>query len=197
MPDPRDLTTLAAVRNFRAVGDGENTEEDPAIADMITAASVTILNHPDFGRQFISAGNDDQAIAFSHYAGRFLDLAPYDLRELTSITVDGDELDVNAYGLRPMPPREGVYTYVRFAQRYGPDPEREVVITGKWGFEAIPPDVAHWCKVTVVAWLDRDVASVERTFSIDEGRLERPEALPSAVVAGLSAYRRKNVSVGL
>jgi hypothetical protein len=43
--------------------------------------------------------------------------------------------------------------------------------------------------VTVALWLKRDVSAFSRTFNLDEGRTERPDALPSAVTAILAPYR--------
>jgi hypothetical protein len=67
---------------------------------------------------------------------------------------------------------------------------RQVQITGTWGFPEIPQDVIEATALTVALWLRRDVSAFTTTYNLDESRVERPEALPSAVRAILSNYQR-------
>lgn len=191
--DSRDLTTVEAVKAFR---DRESDAEfDGLVQGLVTAASIAILNHPHYGREFAPATPSDEpeARVFSHVGGRLIDLSPFDLREVDSIEVDGVELDASEYALRPQPPSGGVYTWIRLSTRYAADSEREVTVTGQWGFAEIPPDVKQAATLTVSIWLDRDVANFDATFSLDENRLERPQALPSSVLSMLRPYQRPQI----
>lgn len=184
-----DLTTLAAVRSFLQKGTTE-TGQDVIIGSLITRASRLI--EAETGREFTPTTG--QARTFVHREGRLLQVG--DLRSVTSIVLDTQlaassqtTLASTDYALRPKPARDGIYQWVRLPG-YPGVVDREVTITGDWGFATIPDDVAHACIVTVAIWLRRDVAAFERTFSIEEDRLERPQALPSAVRSGLAHYRR-------
>jgi hypothetical protein len=209
----QDLTSLANVKAFLQRND---TQQDPLIASLITRASDTI--HRQTGREFAPA-TTSATRAFAYTGGGILDLYPYDVRSITAMTIDSDggtptTLVANTdYQLRPLPARDGVYQYLRLLTQDTGDPgvltpgwpsdgapssrvpsERQISITGAWGFATVPGDIEHACIVTVVTWLRADVQAFSTSFSIDEGRLQRPEALPSAVQALLAPYRR--VSVG-
>jgi hypothetical protein len=123
-----------------------------------------------------------------------LSLHPYFLREVTDVSLDSDGTSPLAlieanWRLRPKPPQDGVYRWLHFPSYAAPfDGEREVTVTGDWGFETVPWDVGHWTIVTVATWLRRDVSAFSTTLRLDEDRLERPDALPSAVMRGLARY---------
>lgn len=182
-PPATNLTTRASVKAFAEI-DETRTEQDEAIDLLIPAASsaITAYTQREFTptaaatRRFVDDGS-----GFVGISG---------LAELTSIddvTCD-DPVAVTDYKLRPIsgPP----YTWLEVPIR---TTERELEIVGDWGFAAIPDDVKHWCNVTVTTWLRRDISAFETTFSIDMQRLERPEALPSAVRAGLRPYVIRSV----
>lgn len=198
-----DLTTLAAVRAFLQKPATE-TNQDPVISDLITRASVAILRWT--GREFAPV-TATAARVFVYQGGNFLDLYPYDLRSVSSMILDSDLASTitltsgTDYQLRPLPARDGVYQYLRLPTYSAwlhdgvsishVKPERQITITGAWGFASVPADIAHACIVTVATWLRADVQAFSTTINIDEGRLQRPEALPAAVVATLAPYRRR------
>lgn len=186
----QDLTTRSAVRLFLQK-ETAKTGQDTLIDALITRASDAIMEYSE--RQFAPAETAATKV-FAHYGGHSLTLAPYDLRTVTSITetvgTTSTVLASTDYVLRPKPARDGVYSWVKLLGTYRPSHEREFTIVGNWGYASIPEDVAHWCIVTVATWLRRDAAAFETTYSLAEERLERPEALPAAVRAGLAHYRR-------
>lgn len=188
------LTSLSAVRAFMQK-QSTDTAQDILIQSLITRASAAITR--DTSREFVSAGTAAVTRTFPHYAGRLVSLAPYDLRSASAITVTADSttstIATTDYKLRPTPSLTATYQWLRFSTSYRQNESREVAITGLWGMANIPEDVAHWCIVTVVTWLRRDASAFETTFSIPEDRLERPEALPAAVRAGLSHYRTRKL----
>lgn len=196
-----DLTSLAAVRAFLQKPTAD-TNQDAEISTLITAASTAIMRWT--GREFAPAVTSTARI-FAYKGGGILDLAPYDCRSVSAVVLDTDlgasdqtTLETTDFALRPLPVRDGVYQWLRLpnhgvADSPGRFPERQVTVTGTWGFAAVPENVAHACIVTVAIWLRRDVAAFSTTFSINEDRLERPEAMPSAVIGLLSPYRRPTV----
>lgn len=201
-----DLCTVADVRSYRQKPTGD-TNQDTVIQSLITAASraintfigidVTPTNVTATASHiFVYRGGSRLSLT----AGRKV------AQSVTSVVMDTDTsspltLTSDQWALRPKPARDGLYRWLRLpyagVQLHGPQfpgdrdsAEREVTVTGVWGFPAVPDDIRHWCVVTVCEWMDRNVQTFSRTFSVDEGRLERPEALPAAVRAGLAHYRQ-------
>ena len=195
-----DLTTVDRVRRFLQKPTTD-VNQDQVIGELITRASRAIVTF--LGRDIVPTQATSHA--FIYRGGRRLDLAPYVAQSVSSVAMDTDTsspstLASSEYALRPKPPHDGVYRYLRIPtggnQIVGPDnpgerefAEREVTVTGVWGYAEIPEDIEHWCIVTVATWLRLHVSAFSSTFSVDEQRLERPESLPSAAMAGLRHYR--------
>lgn len=193
-PDPAsiDLTTLARVREFIQEGDLDD-DQDEELQRQITAASRAILKRTWKFRPLETAGERTVFLASDGSA----DLQPHYLRELTGVTIsnpDGTsevELEDDTWRLSPTsgddPPR---FLYPQNRSR------RLIVVTGDWGATEIPEDVEQACALTVATWLRRDVAAFSTTFSLDENRLERPEALPSAAWGLIRPYIPLAVPLG-
>jgi hypothetical protein len=188
-----DLTTVAAVRAFLQIPGGDD-EQNAIIAALITRASRVIAVWTS--REFAPA-ND---VTRSFLCGRrgMIDLAPFDLRAATEIVFDTDTAGSNTtlatldYRLGPVTSRDGTYQWVRLDRRWWHRRRHDEVvvsITGDWGFAQVPADIEDACIKTVGMWLKRDVSAFSRTFNLDEGRTERPDALPAAVTAILQPYR--------
>lgn len=202
-----DLCTLADVRAYRQKPTGD-TGQDTIIQTLITAASRAINTYVGVDFTPTNAGTAPTSHVFVYRGGGRLSLTDGRkvAQSVTSIQVDTDTaspttLDSTEWALRPKPARDGVYRSIRLpglgTQTYGPDYpggrdqlEREITVTGIFGWPSVPEDVRHWAVITVCSWLDNNVQAFSRTFVIDEGRLERPESLPSAVRAGLRTYRQ-------
>jgi len=179
------LTDLAAVKAFIQA---ENNEQDDAIKSLLDPCSQAITNYTS--REFEKA--DGQKRVFAHPGGRILDLVPYDLRVVKGIVVGKETstpqtLIATDYALRPKPARHGVYLRVKLALDPG---ECEIEVDGDWGFASVPEDVKSCATMTIALWLRREVQAFERTVTLDEDRLERPEALPSAIRGRLAPWRR-------
>lgn len=188
MPSAIDLTDLESVRALLQAHE-RDTDDDAMIGTLITAASRQILNHT--GREFVLTA-DAEAREFVS-SGQILDLNPYDARTVTlvrDVTYPASPTTITTYKLRPKPSKHGVYTWLEVP---GLCADREIEITGTWGFPSVPEDVKHWCGITVLMWIRGDVAAFSTTFEIEAGRLQRPEALPSAVRSALKDYRRRAV----
>lgn len=202
-----DLCTVADVRAYRQKPSAD-TDQDTVIQSLITAASRAINTYLGVDVTPTNASGATASHVFVYRGGGRLSLSNGRkvAQSVTSVVMDTDTsspltLTSDQWSLRPKPARDGLYRWLRLpyagVQLHGPlfpggrdEAEREVTVTGVWGFPSVPEDVKHWCVITVCEWLDQNVQSFSRTFSVDEGRLERPEALPSAVRAGLAHYRQ-------
>jgi hypothetical protein len=190
------LVTVADVRNFLQKPDPDQ-EQDAIIGRLIESASEAVMTYAE--REFAPESAPSTARQFYYCGNGILSLTPYDLQTLVSVKIDttegagGTTLAATEYQLKPKPARDGVYNWLKLSpvtsQPSSRFAEREVTVTGTWGFPAVPDDVKHWTTVTVAEWLRLHVQAFSTTFNIDEQRLERPEMLPSAVRAGLRRYR--------
>ncbi len=189
-----DLTTAAAVRDLLQ---DEDSIPDGTLQTMITAASRSIIDH--CRREFAPATTAAETRNFLA-RGSFLDLAPYDLRgEPESVTLfadlaEGDQvvLEAGQYRVRPIPAPNGVKQWLELHGRRDGE-VCEVAVEGQWGFAQVPEDVAYWCGITVLIWSRNDISAFSTAYSVDEGRLQKPEALPAAVRYGLRGYERKSI----
>jgi hypothetical protein len=190
------LVTVAEVRAFLQKPELDQ-QQDEVIGRLVESASKAVITYTE--REFAPVTGPGTDRLFWYCGVGVVSLTPYDLQTLEEIKIDttggvgGRVLAETEYRLHPRPPKHGVINWLRLdpataapSTRFA---EREVTITGTWGFPAVPDDVKHWTAVTVAEWLRREVSAFSAAFSIDEGRLERPEALPSAARAGLHRYR--------
>jgi hypothetical protein len=198
-----DLTTRANVRAFLQKPTGD-TAQDTMIDSLISRASLAIMRYCD--REFVSsaAGSTARLFELELLRDGWLDLAPYDAQagSITQVRLDTDVntpriLTTSEWRPFPIPSRDGIVTALRIIPTslggYHRFKHRQVEVTATWGWTSTPADVEHAAIVTTAIWLRRDVAAFSTTFSLDEDRIERPEGLPSAVRAILSAYRRPGV----
>lgn len=192
------LVTVADVRSFLQKPDPD-TEQDMILSRLIDCASEAVLTFTE--REFAPESDPATERQFYYCGDGVLNLTPYDLQATPTptVTIDtvngsgGTALAADEFMLFPRPAKDGVYNWLKLNPRTGPPSsrfaEREVTISGTWGFPAVPDDVKHWTSVAVATWFRKDVAAFSTTFNLDEGRLERPEALPAAVRAGLYRYK--------
>lgn len=188
-PADIDLTTIGAVRKLLQ---DETSIPDDTLQTMVTAASRSILNETK--REFAPKADKTDRSFLS--TGAFLSLSPYDLRglpESVTLYTDREESEQVVLGkgeFRPMPisAEFGVYTWLDLPAVLS-GRTVQVTIKGNWGFDEIPEDVAYWCGMTVVIWSRGDISAFSTTFVVEEGRVERPADLPSAVAKALKHYR--------
>ena len=193
-----DLTTVSAVRAFLQKK-ADDTTQDAIIASLITRASAAIASYTE--RQFTPETGATHVFEIDQPNGSLINFAPYELRSLTSIELDTDSatpttLTTEEYRLWPKPNPDGTYLGVKLRTwtvspvfyRWGT--RRELSVKGDWGLASVPADIEHWCIVTVAIWLRREVAAFASGMKIDEGYVERPQALPSSVRGGLDQWKR-------
>ncbi len=166
---------------MRAYLDVEGTAgkySDAVITSNIRAASAFLERAT--GRQFQAQTNTTKTFTTNGAAS----LRIPDLRTTTSITLQGTTLDADeSYWL--VPDNRGVYTTLQFRgfgsggsysylsnpqwfdrnldrdwNRYGSGSfPNDLVITGDWGWDPLPEDLLHACKV-LAAWYTKRPASV-------------------------------------
>lgn len=195
-----DLTTTAKVKTYLQI-DSSETGQDAVIADLVTKASRQILQ--EFQREFAPTSSATtrtfEAEVFAGDGG-FVNLAPYDLRTLTTLKIDTDTatpitLTSAEYRLRPVPNPFGVYDRIELKPltRIARSIEwkrRQITVLGDWGFASVPEDVEHWCNVQVSAWLPGFKSSRPLSELDDTELVSRTGALSPSVRFGLHHYRR-------
>lgn len=190
-----DLITLDEAREFLQKQTSQ-TATDDALTTLITRASEVIQRYIDTR----VVKESSTAKTFDWDGTYRVPLTPYVARTVTAVTLDPDDdpsvLSSGDWRLHPAPAHHGVYYSLEISQiawqPYGGDfSRRRVQVTGTWGFSDIPQELRHACCVTVATWYRRDVAAFSTVFNETEGRVERPEALPSAVVRTLEMWRRR------
>lgn len=166
-----DLCTVAQAKTDLELTD---TRYDALIGSLVSTASLAINRRcqREFAGQTNSVARDVRA------TGRWVDLAPWDLRSATSIVLDpaGDNttLTTSDYQLVAAPNAAGTSIAVELS-RYVALPNALdkfgayiVRVTGNWGAwttATVPDDVRRACIVTVGAWMDRAVAE----YGVDTG----------------------------
>lgn len=185
-----DLVTVAEVREFlqKPVAD---TAQDEVIQAEISRASAVINR----GWRKFRPAETAATKTFTFHGGHRLDLHPFVIRDLTSLTIAGNTIAADDRALRGTTADrfDGVYSWVRLWNTLPAtvNQEDEVTIVGDWGYTSVPDDVKQACIVTVAEWMRRDVAAFSTTFSLDEDRVERPEAIPRAAKMMLRPYQRE------
>lgn len=201
----QDLCTLADVRASLEIP-AADTSRDALISTLITAASEVILNDTD--REFAPA--TASATRRFRVDSLLLNLAPYDLRTVTTITLNPETsspavLNVTTdYQLLPIGSPSGTYTSLAFSTLLTSLYASQTVfsfgyalvdIAGAWGFTAVPVDVNRACVVTVGSWLRKDVSMLLASGELDMGGGLTPNfpatmQLPKAAKALLAPFYR-------
>jgi hypothetical protein len=201
------LVSLAELKMALEVPTGD-TSRDATFESFIERASVAIAR--DCRREF-RGPSGEVSRDFRWKMLPTIDLAPYDLQSLTSVTLhpDEDEEDELTDGTEviglPIDSPHGVYTRLRFAAdidvestdfytRFG---FIVVRVAGTWGFPSVPSDVAQAAIVTVSSWLEKGYAE-QAADGWDEprGTIPRPApnfAIPGAAWRLLSPFARRQV----
>jgi hypothetical protein len=202
-----DLTTRGAVQTFLESTDSSRND---AIDAAISNASAAITRY--CSREFVPTASAARTFTVDPTSTRgplgayLVDLAPYDLRTITTAHLHygtGDQVALASadYLLRPENGTGGTYTdllirksaNVRTGDRYADYGTAELRVAGGWGFAAVPTDVAYACVLTVASWLRRDVAALEA--GLDDPRMMLPDQpmgrrIPGPALAMLTPFRR-------
>lgn len=169
--------TAAQVRAYLDIDGTSGKYSDPLITSNIRAASAFLERTT--GRQFQSQSGTTKTFT-TNGAGA---LRIPDLRSVTSVTLQGAALTADeSYWI--VPDNRGVYTTLQFrpygsgSYSYLSNPQwfdrnldrdwyrygggslpNDLVITGDWGWDPLPEDLLHACKV-LAAWYTKRPASV-------------------------------------
>ncbi len=196
------LCSVDDVRSYLQKPSGDTAQND-MIEALIARASRSIMRFCE--REFAPAGAAGVARTFAWTGRGHIDLVPYDVRAVTAVLLDpnldaADQTTLGAsdYMLMPVEATDGVYQSIAVANTASQGSSttrsafgwRQVQVTGTWGFASVPADVSYACLMAVAIWMRRDVQAFSTTFNTDEARLERPEALPSAVKGMLMPWCR-------
>ena len=183
-PSGSDLTTLEMVKLYLGIG---NTDHDVILASLITRASVALMHYA--GREFAPASTATTRDFYYDGSG-LLDLSPYDLRTVTSITYDpsGDNttLVVDDDYTLGRSTSDAVYNAVTIT---GYSTAATVQIEGDWGFASVPVDVEHACILTVATWRSQIGGAFKSSFFADPEGI--PNDQPQAYAGGIPAAARR------
>lgn len=186
-----DLITLADAKTALGIS---GTGRDDVISEAITAASDLIVR--EYEREFTSTASATRQFAVQ---GDWIDVAPYDLRTITSITLDPDDeaqaLTTSDYQTHPFPQRDGVITLIELLTTSRPTVTGRLVaeIVGAWGFASVPEPVKRACVETVRAITRADPggwASASVQGPQDSPAPQGTYAIPAAARRWLDPYRR-------
>lgn len=141
----------------RSHASGQSATDDTVLlTQAINGVSAAIINYTEREPFDPTGSNADLARTYEYDGSGFLNLAPYDLRSITSITLAGQTLTATTGAgdgdYVPMPRnknRWGTYDYliIRGYFKLGPSHflsspilrTRDIVITGKWGISTSAP----------------------------------------------------------
>lgn len=207
VPTGLDLCTLADVRALMQKS-GTDVAQDALIASLITRVSTKIMR--DTGREFVPGGPDGLPATAATRTFEFpwestlVNLAPYDLKTVTAVKVDTDQgagivLSTDEYRTWPQPARYGTYQALRvqpFSSQLGRVMwrNRQLAVTGDWGFPSIPPEVTQAAAETVVHWITANPAAHRFAGSPDSGVPPvAPRGYPMSALDLLSGFKRMTV----
>jgi len=204
-----DLVTRAEVRTALELP-ASDTTRDALIDSLISTYSYAVMDEVD--REFApitgSVGTPETRrfrLSFGEYR---LDLAPYDLATISTVTLHPEStapvaLDVTRqYQGHPIVKQDGVYTSIQFSSiMTGVFTSQTAInfgyvlvdVSGVWGFPSVPNPVKQATIIAVTSAMRRDITQFD--LSIDEGGSIRPDSvgtfgLPPASRRLLSPYRR-------
>lgn len=192
------LAEVAEVRDFLQKPSGDR-DQDTAIANALAAASPLI--HEWCGREFVALGTNPVARLFE--INGYASTREIPIGDLSAAPTAVSTIDANGDTVATLTVADDIVALPLVRKPWQPITALRIrpsaaslsssyllSVTGTWGFPAIPEDVKQACIVTVGIWIRRDVQAFASTFNLDENRVERPRALPSAARDMLMRYRR-------
>jgi hypothetical protein len=195
-----NLCEVSDVREFLQKPGGDR-EQDTIIETFITRASRAITSFT--AREFVPTSSS--ARLFDMGSAWYTRQVP--VGDLSAIPTAATIIDAYGTTMATLTPATDLVLLPNVRQPWEPitrvrlrptitslDPSYQLSLTGVWGFPSIPSDVVHACAATAGLWMRREVQAFTATFNITEDRLERPEALPSAVRGMLRPYMRYGIA---
>jgi hypothetical protein len=184
------------------------TDLDNQIDQALGWATQRIMDEVD--REIVPTTNGATRVVQAQ--GRFVDLAPYDLRTVTAVVLDPNgsptTLALNAdYKQQPSgKDKWGVYTDLKLSSfvpveaftSYIAFGFVEVQVTGDWGFPSIPQIAQAACVQTVKAWLQ--IAASRSAYADPDTQAQPPQfstyALPLSARYMVAPLKRRLTGIG-
>lgn len=152
------LCTLAQVKDALGI---VSAADDARITALIAEATQTIVRR--YGREFVPHTTAVRSFRVRH---TLVDLAPFDLRAVTAMTLQpaARVLTTADYWLLPIGGMVRAATFTQVRLRFEADDFAWLEINGAWGCWAdaatVVEDIRRAAIETVASWLDRGVAPV-------------------------------------
>lgn len=189
---PLSALALVTLNDAKAFIGGEVTAaQETLIEGMIEAASRLILE--ESGREFLPQ-SDDVGRTVQYDGGRLLSFAPYDARDVDSITIHTTALTIDTHFELVADRRNAdVFVGARLSPSLRID-ERElgvVTIVGDWGWPEVPERIKRACLRIVDAWYVVDGPAHAEEYG------DAPDIVPGLVPmdawAVINDYRRASI----
>ena len=195
--DPRDLCTVAQVRAARGTASSDTTQ-DTLVQDYITDASVMIMS--EYGQEFAPTTASATRLFELKRGDEVISLAPYALRTVSAVSIDTDQtssvtVSTDEYRLGPIPAVDGVYLWMRLrplSQVLGriAYENRQVSITGAWGYPSVPLEAKRACITTVVHWLNVNTATFPHADDSPDSIAPPKRGIPNEAREMLKRFKR-------
>jgi len=188
--EPVNAVGLCTLEQVQRLPNITTTDDDQRIADLILAATRVICNR--YERELVP--QVASTVRTFKVTKRHVDLAPYDLRSVTTAKMHPEETSpttltaITDYNLQPVgaDPLTGTFKDLQLSinvslsstlcNNFG---YAQLEITGDWGVWAtesdVPEDVRQAAITTVLSWLDRPSSEISAINAIGE-----PGRLPSS-----------------
>lgn len=206
----QDLCSLSEVRAYLELPTAD-TGRDTLISNSITPVSDAIMRYTQ--REFAPATTSATRTFRLDVGNLKLDLAPYDLRSVTAVTLHPESsapitmTATTQYQLHPITSTSSVYTSIKIAGNipnlWQSDSGRffgyaQISIAGAWGFASIPSDVKQAAIIAVASQVRRDIVALDMGDVLSNPRELGPErptnySLPAASLRLLSTYKRTSM----
>lgn len=175
-----------------------DTAQDAMISALITPASVALMGRAE--REFAPATSGATRTFEFPWDSQLVNLAPYDLRAVTAVVVDTDvapgvTLSTDEWRLFPQPNRDGAYQGLRVQPQTAAFGRvmwrnRQIQITGDWGFATVPSDVKEAAAFTVVHWMKVNAAVFQPPDDNPDGYAPPKRGIPPEAWDLICHYKR-------
>jgi hypothetical protein len=180
------LVDIADMMRYLKRSDGITTSSDvvPMVSQLVNAASAAIRNHTS--REFTSPTVAEARNEYAFDAGT---VYPEELVSVTSIADDDGVTLTSASDYEVIPGKSSGdhVRWIELTSRY----RGKLVVTGVWGWDALPAAVQQACRICVRLWYLRDAATFTTALDTATGFIERPRTIPTQAEAMLAPYVRK------
>lgn len=172
--------------------DADDTDDDDLLQEMIDAAQTTIDR--ETGRTFEASSDTPLTFYGDELTGDTLHWFDRDMAALSSVTVNGNAIDLTT--VRLVPRRVTPSFGICFLSNAPNNNNDEIVVTGRWAWSVEPPaDVALATK-RLAAWAyrqkDNQHDGAARVIDSATGTIMIPAGLPKDVAELINTYMRNS-----